>query len=334
MFSGFSEQQKRVLRWWTPGCADHTRDAIICDGAVRSGKTLCMGISFVLWAMAAFDGKRFGICGKTIGALRRNLLPEVLAALRDFGFRCEEQVSKNQLTVRYGGRMNTFYLFGGRDEGAAALIQGITLAGVLLDEVVLMPRSFVEQACARCSVTGSKLWFSCNPSSPQHWFYREWIAKAEEKNALYLHFTLRDNPSLSPEILARYQTMYTGVFYRRFVLGEWAAGEGLVYDFFDESFIRPVPRGPFSDYRVSCDYGTSNPASFGLWARKLGVWYRIREYYYDSRAQGRQKTDGEYVRDLQELTHGLPVSRVIVDPSAASFIQALRRAGFPSGRCR
>lgn len=327
-FTEFSPRQRRVLKWWTPGSPDHTRDAIICDGAVRSGKTLCTGLSFVLWAMETFSGRRFGVCGKTIGALRRNLLSEVLPVLRDLGFRCEEQVSKNRFTVGYGGHVNTFYLFGGRDEGAAALIQGITLAGVLLDEVVLMPRSFVEQACARCSVPGSKLWFSCNPAGPQHWFYQEWIAKAEEKNALYLHFTLQDNPGLTPEILARYENLYTGVFYRRFVLGEWVAGEGLVYDFFDDSCIRPVPSGPFSDYRVSCDYGTSNPASFGLWAKQNGVWYRIREYYYDARARGRQKTDGEYVRDLENLTWGLPVSRVIVDPSAASFIQALRRAGF------
>ena len=203
------------------------------------------------------------------------------------------------------------------------------MAGVLLDEAALMPRSFVEQACARCSVAGSRLWFSCNPDSPQHWFYREWICRAEEKRALYVHFSMEDNPSLAPEILERYRTMYSGVFYRRFVLGEWAAAQGQVYDFFDESFVRPVPEGPFGEYRVSCDYGTSNPASFGLWGERDGVWYRIGEYYYDSRKEGRQKTDGEYVEALQELVGTRSVTRVIVDPSAASFIQALRQAGFP-----
>lgn len=328
-FQTFSKQQLNVLTWWTPGSKERGKDAIICDGAVRSGKTVCTGISFIAWAMCEFDGQQFGICGKTIGSVQRNLLYEVLPALRGLGFACRERKSKNQLTVSFGGRENTFYLFSGRDEGAAALIQGITLAGVLLDEVVLMPRSFVEQACARCSVTGSKLWFSCNPGSPQHWFYREWICKAAEKNALYLHFSLRDNPALSPETIARYETMYTGVFYQRFILGEWVVGEGLIYDFFDQSFVYPVPEGVFAEYRVSCDYGTVNPASFGLWGRQNGVWYRIEEYYYDSRKEGRQKTDAEYVRALQELVGNRKVSKVIVDPSAASFIQALRQAGFP-----
>ncbi|MEI3141574.1 MAG: terminase family protein [Lawsonibacter sp.] len=143
----------------------------------------------------------------------------------------------------WAGRKNTFYLFGGKDEGSAALIQGLTLAGALLDEVALMPRSFVEQAAARCSVSGSRLWFSCNPESPAHWFYQEWILKAEEKGVLRIPFSMEDNPGLSPQMLERYRTMFQGTFYRRFVLGEWVAAEGLVYDFFDESFVRPPRRG-------------------------------------------------------------------------------------------
>jgi hypothetical protein len=111
------------------------------------------------------------------------------------------------------------------------LIQGITLAGVLLDEVVLMPRSFVEQAVARCSVEGAKLWFSCNPGSPEHWFYREWVCKAAEKRLLRLHFTMEDNPALPETVKARYSRLYTGLFYRRYVLGQWCAAEGRIYDF-------------------------------------------------------------------------------------------------------
>ena len=169
----FSPKQRQVLTWWCPGSPHEAREAIICDGAVRSGKTLCLGLSFFSWAMAGFDGAAFGLCGKTAGALRRNLLGELMPLLGELGFRWEEKVSRNLLKVRFGGRENTFYLFGGRDEGSAALIQGVTLAGVLLDEAALMPRSFVEQACARCSVTGSRLWFSCNPEGPEHWFYQE-----------------------------------------------------------------------------------------------------------------------------------------------------------------
>lgn len=190
-FRAFSRQQRRVLTWWC-SAEGQSREAVICDGAVRSGKTLCMGLAFFLWATACFDGMAFGLCGKTITALRRNLLREVLPTLGALGFQWREQASQNRLTVRLGGKENTFYLFGGRDEGSAALIQGITLAGVLLDEAALMPRSFVEQACARCSVPGSRMWFSCNPEHPEHWFYKEWILKAEERRALYLHFTMED----------------------------------------------------------------------------------------------------------------------------------------------
>ena len=303
---------------------------MICDGAVRSGKTLSMGISFICWAMARFSGQQFGLCGKTISSLRRNVLGELLPLLRQLGFTCTEKRSENLLVIRRGGRENRFYLFGGRDESSAALLPGSTFAGVLLDEAALMPRSFVEQACARCSVAESKLWFNCNPAGPQHWFYQEWILRAEEKRALYLHFTMEDNPALTPRIRARYRNAYSGVFYRRFVLGEWTAAEGLIYDFFDrERDCRPAPAGPFARFRVSVDYGTANPTSFGLWGELDGVWYRIDEYYYDSRERGRQKTDAEYARDLQALVGERTVEQVIVDPSAASFIQALRQLGFP-----
>ena len=316
----FSPKQRRVLTWWRPGSPDYGRQAIICDGAVRSGKTLCTGLSFFCWAMRSFQRKNFALCGKTILSVRRNLL-------EGMGFRCEQRGGRNTLKVRLGGRSNTFYLFGGKDESSAALIQGITLAGVLLDEVALMPQSFVEQAVARCSVTGSRLWFSCNPESPAHWCYREWILKAEEKKALRLQFSMEDNPGLSREVLERYRTLFEGTFYRRFVLGEWVAAEGRVYDFFDESFVRDAPEG-LEEWYISCDYGTVNPTSMGLWGRKDGVWYRAAEYYYDARAGRKQKTDEEYADALAELAGGRDIRAVVADPSAASFIETLRRRGW------
>ncbi len=320
----FSPKQRQVLRWWRDG----GYDAVICDGAVRSGKTYAMTLSFFLWAMARFHGRRFGLCAPTREGVRRNVLAPVRAALSQLGFRVEERVSRGELVVRCGGRENRFYLFGGRNEASASLIQGVTLAGALLDEAALMPRSFVEQACARCSVAGSKLWFSCNPAGPEHWFYREWILQAEEKRALYLHFTMEDNPALSPRVRQRYQRMFQGTFYRRYVLGQWVAAEGLVYDFIDPAELPPVPEGPFARWRISCDYGTRNPASFGLWGEKDGAWYRVKEYYYDARTEGRQLTDGEYAQALERLAGGRDIERVLVDPSAASFIEALRRAGW------
>ena len=114
----------------------------------------------------------------------------------------KEKRTENLVTVNFQGHQNQFYIFGGRDESSASLIQGITFAGVLLDEVALMPKSFVEQACARCSVAGSRLWFNCNPAGPNHWFYKEWVQEAEKRNCLRLHFTMKDNPSLTDAIRA------------------------------------------------------------------------------------------------------------------------------------
>ena len=327
-YSAFSQKQRTALTWWMPGSAHHRCEAIVCDGAVRSGKTLSMGMGFFLWAMVCFDGQRFGICGKTIQSLRRNVLSEVLPRLEKLGMVWQEKRSENLVTVRFHGRENRFYIFGGRDESSASLIQGITFAGILLDEVALMPRSFVEQACARCSVTGSRLWFNCNPAGPTHWFYKTWIQDADKRNCLRLHFTMEDNPSLSPQIRARYERLYTGVFYRRYILGQWAQAEGRVYDFFEAEMVKPVPTGRFEKWYVSCDYGTVNPTSMGLWGLQKGVWYRVKEFYFNSRDAQKQMTDEEYAAALEKLVDGRMVTSVIVDPSAASFNEVLRRKGW------
>jgi len=326
--STFSPKQRTVLTWWTKDSPYRNYEAIVCDGAVRSGKTLAMGMGFFLWAMLCFHDQRFGICGKTIQSLRRNVLAEVLPQLQKLGMRWQEKRSENLLILHFHGHENRFYIFGGRDESSASLIQGITFAGILLDEVALMPRSFVEQACARCSVTGSRLWFNCNPAGPTHWFYKTWIQQAKMRNCLRLAFTMEDNPSLSPQIRARYERLYTGVFYRRYILGQWAQAEGRVYDFFEPEMVKPVPKEQFEKWYVSCDYGTVNPTSMGLWGLQKGVWYRVKEFYFNSRESQRQMTDEEYAAALKKLTDGCTVAAVIVDPSAASFIEVLRRHGW------
>lgn len=323
----FSEKQRTVLTWWTPGSPHFDREAILCDGAVRSGKTLAMGLGFFLWAMSCFQGKKFGICGKTITSLRRNVLSEILPRLTELGMRWQEKRSENLVTVTFRGRENQFYIFGGKDESSASLIQGITFAGVLLDEAALMPRSFVEQACARCSVAGSRLWFNCNPAGPNHWLYKTWVLEAEKRNCLRLTFTMEDNPSLTPAIRRRYERLYTGVFYQRFVLGKWVQAEGRVYDFFTEE-MAGLPPERCDKWYISCDYGTVNPTSMGLWGRSQGVWYRVKEFYFDSRAAGHQMTDAEYAGALETLAGGREITAVIVDPSAASFLEVLRRRGW------
>ena len=326
-FPVFSPKQKVVLTWWMRGSPYEMKEAIFCDGAVRSGKTLAMGLGFFLWAMSCFRGRKFGICGKTVEALRRNVLTEILPWLRELGMDWQEKRSENLLILRFSGRENRFYIFGGLDERSAGLIQGITFAGVLLDEAALMPRSFVEQACARCSVTGSRLWFNCNPAGPNHWLYRQWVLESEGKNCLRLHFTMEDNPGLSENIRKRYETLYSGVFYKRYVLGQWCQAEGRVYDFFTENMVKEVP-AECDKWYVSCDYGTVNPMSMGLWGQYRGVWYRVKEFYFDSRKEQRQMTDEEYAAALEGLAEGREITAVIVDPSAASFLEVLRRNGW------
>ena len=325
----FSPKQRQVLSWWRRAETKHL-DAIICDGAVRSGKTTALALGFTVWACSTYAGQAFAICGKTVTAVRRNLVVPLCKMLTPLGFGVKEYASRGFLDITFRGCVNRFYLFGGRDEGSAQLIQGVTLAGVLLDEVVLMPRSFVEQAIARCSVPGSRLWFSCNPGSPAHWFYREWIRMAEQKHALYLHFTMSDNAALTPAIRARYERLYQGAFYDRYVKGIWCAAEGLIYPMFSPETDTADPPADPECYVISCDYGTLNPTSAGLWGKCGKVWYRIAETYYDARREGRPRTDEEHYEALRALAGNREIGAVILDPSAASLAACIRRHGeFP-----
>ncbi len=327
MYTELSPKQLKSMLWWA---WDDTRnyDAIVCDGSVRSGKTMSMTIGFVLWSMKNFHAENFAFCGKTIDSLKRNVITPMQKWLEGI-VKIKVNLSRNYLDIKMCGHMNRYYFFGGKDESSYQLIQGITLAGVLLDEVALMPRSFVEQALARCSVTGSKLWFNCNPDSSEHWFYKEWIQKRSEKNALHLHFTMDDNYSLAADVKQRYERMYTGVFYDRYIRGLWVLAEGLVYPMFDRNrhVIKNYDNSAVIDYYISIDYGTLNPCSMGLWALEKDKAVRIREYYYDGRRKNIQKTDEEYYQALEQLADGYPIRHVFVDPSAASFITTIKRHG-------
>lgn len=324
----FSEKQRQIMRF------PYTQyKALICDGAVRSGKTSVMSLSFFLWAMGNFNGCAFAFCGKSVGAVERNIVTPLLSIRylqENFSLRYNR--GDHVIIAKRGRKENRIYLFGGKDESSYTLIQGITLAGVLLDEVALMPRSFVEQALARCSVSGAKLWFNCNPANPMHWFRQEWILNPEKHNALHLHFLMDDNPSLSDEVKAYYRTTYSGVFYQRYVLGLWVMSDGLIYDMFDQTANvyrpdqRPVDMVWSSTRYISCDYGTTNPMRF-LDIYDNGEVIRVdAEYDWDSRKEHRQKTDKEYADDLMSFM-GQTWCTVIVDPSAASFIAELRSRG-------
>ncbi|MBQ8298013.1 MAG: PBSX family phage terminase large subunit [Ruminococcus sp.] len=335
MFSDFSPKQLKSMMWWQmPETKNY--DAIVCDGSVRSGKTLSMTIGFVLWSCACFDGENFALCGKTIDSLKRNVVTPMQKWIEGIA-KTKINFSRNYCDITIENNTNRFYFFGGKDESSYQLIQGLTLAGVLFDEAALMPRSFVEQALARCSVSGSKFWFNCNPDSPEHWFYNEWVdensEKVMKKNRLRLHFTMDDNYSLDPKVKKRYERMYTGVFYERYILGLWVIAQGLVYTQWSDSYVIDKFTPPkWCEWHISMDYGTINPCSMGLWCVTDDVAVRVDEYYYDSRREGVSRTDEEHYAELEKLaakvTELCPdddVQTVVIDPSAASFIECIRR---------
>lgn len=311
------------------------RKAIICDGSVRSGKTVSMILGFVHWAMRFFDGKNFGICGKTISSTERNIILPLLNMpdITDYYSLQYIRGENKRIIVRSGSHTNTFFIFGGKDESSYTLVQGITLSGVLFDEVALMPKSFVDQAVARTlSEPEARYWFNCNPESAEHWFYKEWICNTRQKKALHLHFTMQDNPILSPEQIADAERLYTRVFYNRYIKGLWCVAEGLIYPMFDKAVhVTHHPElQPGGDYYISCDYGTLNPTSAGLWyLQPDGHAIRLREYYYDGRKTKTPRTDEEHYAALEQLAGDVAdkVRAVIVDPSAASFIECIRRHG-------
>ena len=210
-FSPFSKKQKQVLTWWCKESPVHSKDGIIADGAIRSGKTISMSLSFVMWAMNSFSGNNFAMCGKTIGSFRRNVLFWLKLMLRSRGYSVTDHRADNLLTIRKDGKENYFYIFGGKDERSQDLIQGITLAGVFFDEVALMPESFVNQATGRCSVKGSKFWFNCNPDGPYHWFKVNWMKynSPEEWELLRTYARSVKNGMISPlSGFKNYQKIY------------------------------------------------------------------------------------------------------------------------------
>lgn len=333
-FVPFSPKQSIVMSWWTPTSKYKDFDAIICDGAVRSGKTVSEALSFVLWSMSTFDGKNFALCGKTVGGLRRNVIGPLKQMLKSTGYIIEDARNEGCLCIGATDQntkkkvTNYYYIFGGKDESSQDLIQGITLAGVFFDEVALMPQSFVNQATARCSVEGAKFWFSCNPNSPFHWFKKEWINKVCERKILYLHFTMDDNPSLSEEVKNRYKALYTGVFYKRYILGLWVAADGVVYPMFDPDIHAIQLKRRWTRIFVAGDFGIQNATTFGIFGYYAPErrYHQIASYYHSGRDDG-QKTTKEYADDLKQfLADNLVMPEYItLDPSAAPMMVELRK---------
>ena len=320
-FSPFSKKQKKVLTWWLPNSPVSDKDGIIADGAIRSGKTISMLCSFLQFTQAKFDGETFIIAGKTIGSLKKNVIEPMKQILNAWGWKFEYNRSENYLIIG----SNTYYMYDANNEASQDKLQGLTAAGALADEVALFPQNFIDQMIGRCSVDGAKIFMNCNPAGPYHYIKTEFIDKAKEKLICYLHFTMDDNLSLSEKVKERFRRMFSGVFYKRYILGLWCQAEGVIYDMFDEAKhkVKSILRD-YTEYYVSIDYGTQNATAFILWGKCKGIWYAVKEYYYSGRDTGKQKTDNQYYNDLVDFLGDIKPKAIIIDPSAASFITLIK----------
>lgn len=335
-FKPFSRKQAQVLTWWTDGSAVKDYDGIIADGSIRSGKTLSMSLSFILWAMHTFNGQNFGMSGKTIGSFRRNVLASLKPMIKARGYAIKDNRADNLVVISKGDVENYFYIFGGKDERSQDLIQGITLAGMLFDEVALMPQSFVNQATARCSVEGAKFWFNCNPENPQHFFYTEWIKQYKAKNLLYLHFTMDDNLSLSEKVKQRYKGMYTGVFYKRFILGRWVVADGLCFEQFanePDRWQKAEAEKDINFISIGVDFGGTNSKTTFVATAIHGNFERIgviKDYKLDG-AKGTidaNRLNAEFVRFVRELQkeYKAPIKYAFCDCAETYLIAGIKNA--------
>ena len=326
-FQPFSRKQKQLLYWWRPGSgAEHYR-MVLADGAIRSGKTVAMILSFLEWSLTDFTSGEFIIAGVTTGALKRNVLTPLFGMLEFF--RIPYSYRRGDGRILIGER--TYHLFGADKDNAQDKLQGMTASGAYADEAALFPRSFIDQMIGRCSVSGSRIFLNCNPNGAYHYMKTDFIDRAEEIGLYHLHFTMDDNLTLSPEIRESYARAFAGVFYRQYILGEWVSAEGAVYPMWsdEENTYREDSPEQYASCLRFCavDYGTANPCVF-LDVRDDGrVFWIANEYYWDSAQRRRQKTDSEYADDLLDFLGGDRDVRVIVDPSAASFKAELRNRG-------
>lgn len=298
----------------------------IADGAVRSGKTFIFNIRWLDYIANGPDGVLMMV-GKTIRTLENNVLMASPGGLFEMLGEGNYKYNRSNGELYIGSRK--ILCIGANDEKSEGKIRGLTLAGAMCDEITLYPQNFVNQLIARCSVKGAQLFWNCNPDSPNHFIKTDFLDNPKLKGKVkQFHFLMEDNPSLDPQYVADLKLMYSGVWYKRMIQGLWVQAEGLIYDMFgDRNIVTTLPQ-QFDRYYVSCDYGTQNPCVFLLFGVSGDTHYLIKEYYYDGRNNQRQKTDDEYANDFEAFVAGIKLAGIAVDPSAASFIAALRKRKF------
>lgn len=326
----FSDKQIQLLTWWMPDVSPYADyHGVIAEGSIRSGKTIAMIDSFLMWSLSNFSGQNFILGGKTIGALKRNVLNPMFQILTSKGIPYR-YIRSDDPRIEIGS--NIYYIFGGDNERSQDKVQGLTAAGAYLDEVALMPRSFVDQVMGRCSVEGAKYFFNCNPGHPKHWLKTEYIDKAEEKKFLVLHFTMDDNLALSDSTKERLKSMFSGVFYLRNIEGLWVIAEGLVYEDFKEDVHKVskekvadmLQRGDFYTFIGGTDWGYTSPM-VGL---VIGITRNKKAYIIDEYYRTKQTTEnlGEwYLKKEKEL--GKKLRAIFYDDAEPDRAMILKKMG-------
>lgn len=314
----------------------------IWEGSVRSGKTIASLLRWLTYVARAPRGGGLLVMGKTFDTVARNIFgPLQDPAVTGPAARLIKY-TRGASTAVILGRLVEVITF--NDKAAENRVRGLTGAGAYVDEATLMPENVWSQLLARLSVPGAKLFATTNPDNPAHWLRKKFLLRAAELDLRSWHFTLEDNHALDPAYVASLKAEYVGLWYRRFILGQWVQAEGAVYDMWDPDVhvVKfadvPIIRRWLS---VGVDYGTVNPFDavvFGVGVdRRI---YTVSEWRHDSRLKRRQLTDPELsagmrawlgaVRYPTSMLRGVQPETICVDPSAASFKVQLYRDGLPA----
>lgn len=287
----------------------------VLDGSIRSGKTYVSLIKWAMWVRQRPESELFMMVGKTRESLQINCL-DVLEKLTGGEFKAS---IKSNIGWLYGRKVR---LLGAPNEESMSKIKGSTLGGVYIDELTEIPQGFYDMCIGRLSVDGAILLATTNPDSPRHYVYTE-IKQNPDIDLSWWTFRIEDNTTLNERYLRNLKAAYSGVFYQRYILGEWVIAEGLVYSNYNNTV--PTEPRPYTDWAVSMDYGTMNPTAAILWGYCGGVWYAVKEYYYSGKATNRPRTDQQHYDAIEAMCADVEVPYgdkllLIVDPSAASFI--------------
>lgn len=333
-FKPFSMQQQRLIHWWRPGLVSSENDFVIADGSIRSGKTIACIIGFLTWSQEMFEGESFILAGKTMGALKKNVVRPMLQILEAWGWSYTYIRSGTDARIEIGS--NVYYLYGANTEAAQDALQGLTAAGAYLDEAALFPRSFVDQAIGRCSVDGWKVWMNCNPEGPHAYIKEEFIDKATEKRVYRLHFVMDDNLTLSVDRKEAYRRAWSpgSVFYKRFILGLWVAADGLIYQQFADNVKQYLVDPKWMEENeiiyatIGVDFGgTKSAHSFTLtgFTRGYKQVVVLDEYYCKKRINPKQLQE-DFIDFVRRAQSKYKVYEAYCDSAEQTLIAGLEMA--------